>query len=277
MAAMPDRYAVIGHPIAHSRSPEIHTAFARQTGESLTYTRLACEPEAFAVTAGRFFAEGGQGLNVTLPFKQEAATWCDQLSQRAQKAGAVNTLKRLGDNRILGDNTDGAGLVADLTTHLGIRLAGQHILILGAGGAVRGVMPLLLEQNPASIVIANRTRDKAAAIARVCEDDRVRACTLEAAPHNATLLINAVSTGLSGDMPPLADALLDRAQAVYDMIYADRPTPFLAWASQRGISRRSDGFGMLVEQAAESFALWRGRRPETASVIETLRPRSSTL
>lgn len=277
MSATPDRYAVIGHPITHSRSPEIHSAFARQTGDALTYTRLACAPDAFAATARRFFAEGGAGLNVTLPFKQEAATWCDVLSERASKAGAVNTLKRMADGQILGDNTDGAGLVADLTRHLGVAIAGQRILILGAGGAVRGVVPLLLAQGPTVIVIANRTQEKAVAVARACDDCRVQACALDDAPHDATLLINAISSGLSGDMPPLADALLDKAEAVYDMIYADRPTPFLAWAAGRGVSRRSDGFGMLVEQAAESFLLWRGQRPQTAPVIETLRPRPSAL
>lgn len=277
MSTTHDHYAVIGNPIAHSRSPEIHSAFARQTGELLSYTRLACEPDAFAATVHRFFAEGGKGLNVTLPFKQEAADWCDMLSERAAQAGAVNTLKRLPDGQILGDNTDGAGLVADLMQHLGICLAGQRILILGAGGAVRGVVPALLAQGPTSIVIANRTLEKAADLTRACHDTRVQASTLENAPHDATLLINAISAGLSGTMPPLASALLSQAEAAYDMIYSDRPTPFMAWAAQHGINRRSDGFGMLVEQAAESFLLWRGRRPDTAPVIETLRPRPSAL
>lgn len=277
MSPVTDHYAVIGHPVAHSRSPEIHAAFAQQTGQAISYTRLECAPDAFAATARRFFDDGGVGLNVTLPFKQEAAQWCDVLSERATLAGAVNTLKRLEDGRILGDNTDGAGLVADLTRHLDIDLAGQRIVILGAGGAVRGVVPILLAEQPATVVIANRTRAKAQAIVEACGDSRLAACALDDAPHNATLLINAISAGLHGEMPSLPDALVSQATAAYDMIYADHPTPFLAWAGQHGITRQSDGFGMLVEQAAESFTLWRGCRPETASVISALRPRPSAL
>ncbi|MDA3920242.1 MAG: shikimate dehydrogenase [Salinisphaera sp.] len=267
-----DRYAVIGHPIEHSRSPEIHALFAQQTGERLTYDRLAAPPDGFAAAATDFFAHGGAGLNVTLPFKQEAAAWCDRLSARASNAGAVNTLKKEDNGNILGDNTDGAGLLADLVNHLGITVANQRILILGAGGAVRGVVPALLDAGALDIMIANRTLEKAKAIMTACGDPRVTACGLDAPGSKASLVINAISAGLSGSMPALPADLLANADAVYDMLYADQPTPFLRWACENGVARQADGFGMLVEQAAESFALWRGIRPETAPIIARLRP-----
>ncbi|WP_423823116.1 shikimate dehydrogenase [Salinisphaera sp. SPP-AMP-43] len=269
---MPDRYAVIGHPIEHSRSPDIHRLFAEQCEQSMTYTRLPAPPDAFEAVAGAFFAGGGRGLNVTLPFKQAAAAFADRLTERAARAGAVNTLATT-DQGLVGDNTDGAGLVADLTGHLGVAVADQHILILGAGGAVRGVVPSLLAAGAARITIANRSPDKAETIATACRSmGQVTACALDAAPQDADLVINAISAGLSGTMPALDASLLSQAVAAYDMIYADQATPFMHWAEQAGVAQVRDGFGMLVEQAAESFQLWRGLRPETGPVIAALRP-----
>lgn len=267
-----DRYAVIGHPIEHSRSPDIHALFAEQTGERLVYDRLAAPPDGFASMARDFFAAGGAGLNVTLPFKQEAAAWCDRLTQRATAAGAVNTLRKEDDGAILGDNTDGAGLIADLVDNLHMPIRGQQILILGAGGAVRGVVPALLGAGAQTIVIANRTLDKAQAIVAACDDPRVSASVLDQAAGRASLVINAISAGLTGSTPALSATLVEHADTAYDMLYGDRPTPFLDWAGAHAVPHRTDGFGMLVEQAAESFLLWRHIRPETRSIIAQLRP-----
>lgn len=272
MSQTPDRYAVIGHPVEHSRSPAIHRLFARQCNQAIEYTHLPAPIDGFERVAGEFFAAGGAGLNVTLPFKQAAAVLADQLTQRARCAGAVNTLMASPEG-LLGDNTDGAGLVADLIDHLGVTIAGRHLLILGAGGAVRGVVPDLLAAGAARITIANRSPDKARAIAAACAAmGDVHACALDSAPDDAELVINAISAGLTeGAMPTVDARVLARAGAVYDMIYAEAPTPFLRWAGQHGVSAACDGFGMLVEQAAESFALWRGMRPETAPVRAALR------
>ena len=267
---MTDAYAVIGHPVEHSRSPDIHALFARQTGQDISYVRRAAPVDGFEASADAFFAAGGAGLNVTLPFKQAAFEWADALTPRARAAGAVNTL--MADaGQILGDNTDGAGLVADLTQRLALPLAGRQVLILGAGGAVRGVVPNLLAAGVARVTIANRTLSKAHAIAAACQDSgEVAACSLDTAPFDADLVINAISSGLAGDMPDVDARILARAGAVYDMLYADTATPFLRWAAAQGVTGR-DGFGMLVEQAAESFALWRGVRPDTAVVLSALR------
>lgn len=270
-----DQYAVIGHPVAHSRSPDIHAEFAAQTDQTLEYRRLPAEPDAFVAVARAFFVAGGHGLNVTLPFKQEAAVFADTLSQRAQAAGAVNTLTRLPDGAIAGDNTDGIGLLRDLRDNLGVNLAGKRILILGAGGAVRGVVAPLLDAEPATLVIANRSPAKAAAIAGLFRNNEpVTACALADAAAQAPfdIVINAISAGLDGAMPPLPDNLFTARAAAYDMLYANEPTPFLAWATAVGVTRCRDGFGMLVEQAAESFHIWRGVRPRTGPVIERLRP-----
>ncbi|HET7314893.1 shikimate dehydrogenase [Salinisphaera sp.] len=268
-----DRYAVIGHPVAHSRSPDIHRRFAAQCDQAMEYTRLPAPADGFERVAREFFDCGGAGLNVTLPFKQAAFELADRLSERAERAGAVNTLMATGDG-LFADNTDGAGLVADLVDNLAVNIAGRRLLILGAGGAVRGVVPSLLAAGAARITIANRSPDKARAIAAACADmGEVVACGLNAAPDDAELVINAISAGLTEAAMPAIDArILARAVAVYDMIYADTPTPFLRWAAAHGVATGRDGFGMLVEQAAESFALWRGVRPETAPVIAALRP-----
>ncbi|RJS94471.1 shikimate dehydrogenase [Salinisphaera sp. Q1T1-3] len=274
-----DRYAVIGHPVEHSRSPDIHALFAEQTNQALVYDRLPAPRDGFVDVARSFFAEGGRGLNVTLPFKEQAAALADRLTARAERAGAVNTLMSTPDG-LVGDNTDGAGLIADLTGRLGIDPVGLHVLILGAGGAVRGVVPSLIAAGVAHVTIANRTRDKAEAIAAACDEaGTVAATTLAAAPHDADLVINAISAGLAGEMPALDTDVLARARGVYDMIYSDTETPFLHWARLHGRPGVNgvDGFGMLVEQAAESFQLWRGIRPDTATVIARLRQPQDTL
>ncbi|GAB3680667.1 shikimate dehydrogenase [Salinisphaera aquimarina] len=273
MSDQPDRYAVIGNPVAHSRSPEIHAAFAAQTGQSLVYARLPAEIDAFEATVARFFADGGLGLNVTLPFKQQASEYADTLTDRARHAGAVNTLARQGDGRILGDNTDGAGLLHDLNDRLLVDIRDARILILGAGGAVRGVIPVLLDRQPAALRVLNRTPDKATQLATHFADlGPVSGGGLDEASGGWDIVINAISAGLAGEMPPLADTLVADAIAAYDMIYADAPTPFMRWARAAGVTRCSDGLGMLVEQAAESFAVWRGIRPATEPVIRALRP-----
>lgn len=273
MTASPDRYAVIGHPVDHSRSPDIHAAFARQTGQKLVYERLPAAPDAFAATVAAFFAEGGAGLNVTLPFKGEAAAYADRLTDRARRAGAVNTLAREDDGTLLGDNTDGIGLARDLERQLQIPIAGSRILILGAGGAVRGVIPVLFEHGAAAIHVANRTAAKAEAMAADFTDlGDIGGGALSRATGGWDIVVNAISAGLTGETPDVSPAVLDDARGAYDMIYADQPTPFLRWVAEHGIERRCDGFGMLVEQAAESFALWRGVHPQTAEVITALRP-----
>lgn len=272
-----DRYAVIGHPVAHSRSPDIHAAFAAATDQTMSYMRLPAEPDMFVAVAEQFFAGGGRGLNITLPFKQEAARLADTVSTRASAAGAVNTLARMPDGSLAGDNTDGIGLLRDLRDNLGVELGERRVLLLGAGGAVRGVTGPLLETGLASLVIANRTPAKAASLAEQFADSGpVTACNLTELPAQGVfdVVINAISTGLSGTMPALPENLFAPDAAAYDMIYADRPTPFLAWAGRLGVARRRDGFGMLVEQAAESFRIWRGVQPDTAAVIAQLRPDS---
>jgi shikimate dehydrogenase len=268
-----DRYAVIGNPVEHSQSPRIHALFAQQTGQRLSYDRLLAPVSDFAGTVRRFQAEGGRGANVTLPFKLEALALCDQVSDRAQRAGAVNTLTLTADGRILGDNTDGAGLLRDLGANLGLRLAGMQVLLLGAGGAVRGVLQPLLDAAPAALSIANRTAARASALAEDFTGDTPIEgggyTTLEG--RSFDLIINGTSSGLSGDLPPLPDEVLRPGGICYDMLYGDAPTPFLRWAAEHGAGVRADGFGMLVEQAAESFFVWWGMRPDTRPVLRKLR------
>lgn len=265
-----DRYVVIGNPVAHSRSPEIHARFARQTGESITYERLLVEPGDFARAAREFFASGGRGANVTLPFKVDAFALAQERTARAGQAGAVNTLAMRGGD-ILGDNTDGAGLVRDLTANLGLALAGKRILLIGAGGAARGVVAPLLALSPAMLVIANRTRERARELAHAfAAAGRVEGAGLEAMGEGFDLVVNATSASTRGESLELPGGLFARGATAYDMAYGDPALPFLEGARAAG-ARASDGLGMLVEQAAESFLLWRGRRPETAAVIAALR------
>jgi shikimate dehydrogenase len=264
---MTDRYAVFGHPIAHSKSPQIHAAFARQTGQDMTYEAILAPKDGFASSVAAFVAAGGRGANVTVPFKEEAYRLADRLSSRAQRAGAVNTLS-FETEGIVGDNTDGAGLVADLTRNQHCALAGRRILLLGAGGAARGVIEPLLDQQPAALVIANRTVSRAQDLAELF-DRGVRACGFDGLDSPFDLVINATAASLAGELPPLSPRLFTPDTLAYDMMYG-RDTPFLAFARAHGAAT-ADGLGMLVEQAAEAFYLWRGARPHTAPVIAALR------
>ena len=268
---MTDRYAVIGNPVAHTLSPRIHAAFAQQTSEDIEYGMILAPIGEFASTAERFRAEGGRGLNVTVPFKLDAFAFANRLTERAQSAGAVNTLK-FENGRALGDNTDGAGLVADIT-RLGIAIVGKRILLMGAGGAARGVVLPLLDQKPALVAIANRTVPKAVALAEHwARRGPIRGGSyLDFSDASFDVIINATSASLHGDVPPLPDRTFATATLAYDMVYGERPTPFLAAAKAHGVAHVADGLGMLIEQAAESFYLWRGVRPQTASIIAMLR------
>ncbi len=270
---MTDRYAVIGNPIQHSKSPLIHQAFAEQTGEALRYERLLGNPDDFESDVRTFFAEGGQGLNVTVPFKEQAWTLADERTARAESAGAVNTLIRLADGRLRGDNTDGAGLVRDLSINHGYLLSGSRVLLLGAGGASRGVVRPLLECGPEQLMIANRTAAKARALAAELQSlGLVQGCGLdELEGEQYDLIINGTAAGLQGEVPPLPDTILTVGGWTYDMMYASEPTAFVRWGEAHRAGKALDGLGMLVEQAAESFYLWRGVRPDTAPVIARLR------
>lgn len=267
-----DRYAVMGNPIAHSRSPRIHSLFAAQTGQTLVYDAMLVEPGAFDQAVRTFVQQGGRGLNVTVPFKQDAWRLCDRRSPRAERAGAVNTIV-VEDDDLYGDNTDGVGLLRDLRDNHGVALAGARILVLGAGGAVRGVLEPLLQQGPQRLVIANRTAARAEELAaRFRELGSVSGGgfeTLRGAQFD--LVINGTAASIAGDVPPLPPGVLADDCACYDMMYGPEPTAFMNWARQAGAAVVLDGLGMLVEQAAESFRLWRGVQPRTAPVIETLR------
>ena len=267
---MTDRYVVFGNPVAHSKSPLIHTAFAEQTGQELAYSAVEAPRDGFAGAWQRFVQEGGRGANVTVPFKGEAYTLSATLSHRARRAQAVNTLIVGGNGRIYGDNTDGIGLARDLAHH-GVVLKGKRVLIIGAGGAVRGVLAPLLDEAPSALFIANRTAAKATALADVFSDTgRVSGGGLEAIKGRFDVVINGSSASLVGDLPPLPPALFAPGATAYDMMYGAEPTVFLRWAQTQG-ARPIDGLGMLVEQAAESFFLWRSVRPDTAAVRTALR------
>ena len=270
---MTDHYAVMGNPIAHSKSPRIHTLFAEQTGEQLDYRAILVELDGFAKAVDAFREEGGKGLNITVPFKEQAWSLATERSMRAELAGAVNTLSLDQDGELRGDNTDGAGLVRDLLANHGATLAGRRILLLGAGGAARGVLEPLLAEKPALLVIANRTADKAVELARLfCELGRVEGCGLDdVAGQSIDVLINATAASLSGEVPAIAGDTVTPASWCYDMMYGDKPTAFMEWARAQGAMHVTDGLGMLVEQAAESFYIWRDVRPGTAPVIEALR------
>ncbi len=267
---MTDRYAVIGNPIAHSKSPLIHQLFAEQTGQDMRYEAIEAPLDGFAATIRRLRAEGYKGCNVTVPFKFEAYALCDQLSSRAREAKAVNTLI-FRDGEILGTNTDGTGLLADIEKNLGFKLMWKDALLLGAGGAAAGVLWPLFNAG-AGVDIANRTLDKAQALA----DEFKGAGTVYArkyedlAGRKYDLVINATSSGLKGELPPLPDGLFKPGALAYDMMYG-RETPFMAYARKQGAAIVSDGLGMLVEQAAEAFYLWRDIRPDTRPVLAKLR------
>jgi shikimate dehydrogenase len=269
-----DRYAVVGNPVAHSKSPQIHAAFAAATGQKITYERLLAPIGGFADVAETFAREGGKGLNITVPFKLDALAVAQTASERARAAGACNTLKRDGDGWYA-DNTDGAGIVRDLTANLDVSVEGRDVLVLGAGGAARGILLPMFAQQPRSLVLSNRTSEKADRLARQfasrgpissVEPNRISGYTFD-------VVINATSAGLKGDASWLwPDGLFRTGAFAYDMTYADGSTPFIRWARDQGVTRTADGIGMLIEQAAESFFLWRGVRPHTAPVFKLLRP-----
>ena len=268
----PDQYAVMGHPIAHSLSPRIHTLFAAQTGQNLEYRAILVELGGFAAAARAFRAAGGKGLNVTIPFKRDAWVFADLLSARAERAGAVNTL-RFESTGVRGDNTDGPGLVRDLKINHGYALAGRRILLLGAGGAARGVLQPLLAEKPAQLIIANRTPSKAAELALHFGDlGLVSGCGFaDLAGRSFDLIINATAAGMNDAVPPLPDGVLAAEGWCYDLVYGREPTAFVRWGWERGAAQSMDGLGMLVEQAAGAFQLWRGVWPETKPVIAALR------
>ena len=264
-----DRYAVFGNPIAHSKSPQIHQYFAQQEGVEIEYQRILASENGFVEAAKAWFDAGAKGANVTVPFKLDAYKWADERSERAEAAGAVNTLICMADGRIRGDNTDGVGLVLDITQNHDVKLEGKKVLLLGAGGAARGVMIPLLEQKPHSIVIANRTISKAEELAVHFD---VEAAAFDALPpHYFDVVINATSGSLSGAISPVDAEVLAAAELVYDMMYGSEPTPFLRFAKAAGAHNIADGFGMLVAQAAFSYLLWRGFMPDIRPVIALMR------
>jgi len=269
----PAIYAVMGNPVSHSKSPRIHGLFAEQTGQRLQYTAIQVDPGGFEQAVRNFVANGGSGLNVTVPFKTNAWELVDSRTPRAALAGAVNTIEVQAQGVLHGDNTDGVGLVNDIVNNQGGAVANKSVLLLGAGGAARGVLSPLLEQGPAELVIANRTEDRAIGLARnFSKLGAVTGCGFDdLADRHFDLVINATSASLHGELPPLSGQLLAPGAWCYDMMYAATATPFMQWAERHGAAKISDGLGMLVEQAAESFVLWRKVRPQTATVIATLR------
>jgi shikimate dehydrogenase len=269
---MTDKYCVIGNPIAHSKSPEIHPIYARQTGQDLVYERCLAPLDGFADTVQRLVAEGYRGANVTLPFKIEAARVCTRLEERARAAGAVNTLI-FENGEIVGDNTDGPGLVADITRNAGVSIAGKRVLLLGAGGAARGALLPFIQQGPREIVIANRTVATAAALAQdfARYGVPIRATGFDGIDGSFDIVVNGTSSSLAGELPPVPAGAFGPDTLALDMMYGNQPTVFMAFARDHGATVR-DGLGMLIEQAAEAFAIWRGLRPDTAEVFRKMRP-----
>ncbi len=270
-----DLYAVVGNPISHSKSPRIHSLFASQTGEAVEYTAIQAPLDDFPGTVRQFFERGGKGLNVTVPFKEEAWKLAGRRTVRAEKAGAANTLYLDSDGVLTADNTDGCGIVQDLVRNHGVRLDGARILVLGAGGAVRGVLGPILAERPAALTIANRTVTRAQGLVELFTPEagtaRLSACGFDVPRGPFDLIINGTSASLQGDLPPLSPEVIGEQTVVYDMMYSLQTTTFNQWALDQGAQTVYDGLGMLVEQAAESFRIWRGVTPETASVIEELR------
>jgi len=268
-----DRYGVMGYPVSHSRSPVIHRLFALQTQQNLQYELLQVSPEKLETAVRQFQRTGGKGLNITVPHKSEVVKLVDQMSERAATAGAVNTLSFKG-GEVHGDNTDGIGLLRDLAVNLGVAIEDANILILGAGGATRGIVGPLLEMQPASIRIANRSLGKAQILAdHFSRSGPVTACRFNVVPVSDPydLIINATSAGLTGEAPPYPSAAISGSTFCYDLSYGLKPTPFSIWARESGAAQSVMGWGMLVEQAAESFNLWRGVRPDTAPVLRQMK------
>jgi len=268
-----DHYAVFGHPVSHSKSPTIHTLFAQQFDFEIDYQAIDVEPGTFVETVLAFRARGGKGCNVTIPYKQEAWALATERSGRAELAGAVNTLKFETDDRIRGDNTDGIGLLRDITINLDQPLFSRRVLVIGAGGAVRGILGSLLEQAPKSLVLVNRTVSRAEELAAIFNTiGEVSPCGFDAlGGQQFDIVINGTSASLGGELPPLPEKLFTANSLAYDLMYSDQPTIFMQWASAQGATRVADGLGMLVEQAAESFDIWFGLQPRTAPVIASLR------
>ena len=270
-----DLYAVVGNPISHSKSPRIHSLFALQTGEQLEYTAIQAPEDDFAATVTGFFERGGKGLNVTVPFKEQAWKIADRRTERAELAGASNTLYKDSKGLLTADNTDGKGLVTDLKVNHGIPLAGRRILVLGAGGAVRGVLGPILAEKPAVLVIANRTVAKAEGLVTLFEaiagQTRLGACGFEQPAEAFDIIINGTSASLQGDLPPVSANVIGADTVIYDMMYSLQTTTFNQWALDQGATQVFDGLGMLVEQAAEAFRIWRGVSPDTWPVIDELR------
>ena len=266
----PDRYVVIGNPIAHSKSPEIHARFAAQTGQDMIYERVLAPLDGFAHAVQELIRQGVKGANVTVPFKLDAYALAASRTERAQAAGAVNTLT-FADGAIAGDNTDGIGLVTDIVRNAGVAIQGKKVLLLGAGGATRGVILPILQQQPAALVIANRTVSKADELAQqFAGKGNVSSRSFDALQEPFDIVINATSASLTADLPPLAPAVFGADALAYDMMYGAEPTVFMRFAASHGAVTR-DGLGMLVEQAAEAFFVWRGVRPDTAPVYADLR------
>lgn len=272
MSGTVDQYGVVGHPVAHSLSPFIHAMFARQTGQAMSYRLFDFAPEAFQERIAAFFAQGGRGLNITLPYKITAVALANELTTRAQHASAVNTLALRQDGSILGDNTDGVGLTQDLCVNQRIVLTRRRVLIIGAGGAARGVLAPLLGLEPEVVVIANRTADRAKALAAAFASmGNVQGVGFRYVTAGAfDLIINATSASLTGEIPDIPVGVIGPDTFCYDMAYGKGDTPFVRWALELGCRAAVPGWGMLVEQAAESFRLWRGVRPLTGPVISAL-------
>jgi shikimate dehydrogenase len=277
MSAAADPYGVVGHPVGHSLSPFIHGLFARETGQAMSYHLYDVTTGEFAGFVSGFFDRGGRGLNITVPHKVAAVDAASELTARAAHAAAVNTLALRDDGTILGDNTDGVGLVRDLCDNLGLVITNRRILIIGAGGATRGVLAPLLGLSPTLVVIANRTPERAAVLAAAFADlGAVHGVGFEdVGSEPFDIIINATSASLSGEMPPVPAGAVGRATVCYDLAYGRGATAFVDWARAHGAARALQGWGMLVEQAAEAFRLWRGIRPATATVLAALKERSA--
>ena len=267
------QYGVIGNPINHSKSPQIHQQFARQCNIELEYQAIKAKNDQFAETVEAFRSRQGRGLNVTVPFKLDAFDFANKLSERARVARAVNTLKFSEDGRVFGDNTDGVGLCRDLSLNWNCAVSAKRLLVLGAGGAVRGILAPLLDADPQRILVANRTEPKAIELAQLFADrGDIIGCGFGSLRNQQfDIVINATTASLQGEVPPLPENLFSNRALAYDMVYANEPTAFMRWATKQGVSQVVDGLGMLVEQAAESFFIWHSVRPETASVIRNLR------
>ncbi len=269
-----DQYAVIGNPIEHSKSPDIHLLFADQTGEQLHYEKLLADEDQFSQAVTEFFSNGGKGLNVTVPFKNDAYEFVDELTQYAKNAGAVNTIFKNEQGKFIGANTDGIGLLRDLKKTLRIPIINKKIIIIGAGGATQGIVEPLLRENPTQLIITNRTVGKADSIAEQFKNiGNVASCALDKIPKQPfDLVLHATSAGLQGNNVELPVEIVGANTCCYDLLYSDQDTPFMAWAKNHHAEKVVDGFGMLLEQAAEAFYLWRGKRPDTGMAYHYFRP-----